>query len=222
MQGTKETYNFPRLPVRIFHMVAIMSVIWESEKSMNLRFKRTLVFIVYCCMTNYSETSQLNPAKLYISHSTYGLGIWVWLSWTVLARGLCRGCHQAVWQRLPSSEAFCSPEDLPQDGSFIWLLAGSLSTLPHGDSQGCLTVLTTQQLVSPGGKDQRHKERDGGQKPGCLLRFSPRKDIPSFCHILLSHRPILMQWIVGGGCAGHEARIMRHSQCSIPVASLRN
>ena len=98
----------------------------------------------------------------------------------VLAQGPCRGCSQAVWQGLQSSEGLCST-------------GGSASKMAH--SYGCwqeasvpchMMIHRAAWLSSqpnswclPDGMIKETKRKIGRQKLECLLRFSPGKDIPS-------------------------------------------
>ena len=51
--------------------------------------------------------------------------------------------------------------------------------MPYDDSQGCLSVLTRQQLVSLRANDQRERERDREAEARLSFMILPRVDIPS-------------------------------------------
>lgn len=96
-----------------------------------------IVLIIYCCSINYPKTQRLK-SKYLSSYSYCCTGIWVWLSWVSLSRGLSWAYSQAVscgrvliwsfnWVRLGG-------EYLPLS-SLMWLLV-NLSPLPLGISIG--------------------------------------------------------------------------------------
>lgn len=144
------------------------------RESVNLRFEMAQVLVIYCCITNYPKLSSLIQETLIISQFLWVRHLGV-TQLRVLAQGLSWGCRQDVSRACSHLRLRQGQRINLQDGSFIWLQAGGLSTLPYDDSQGCLSVLTRQQLVSLRANDQRERERDREAEARLCFTILPRE-----------------------------------------------
>lgn len=118
------------------------------------------LFAIYCCITDYPSTDQLETANT--DHLTVSVD-WEQLIWVPLAQGLAWGCSQDVSQRLGWSWKIHL-----QGGSVTWPLARGLSSLPHGLTVGHLgcSCDNVTDSPSPASPPPRSQLREGWRERG--------------------------------------------------------